>query len=63
MSDHEDAEKVEIKKEHGVCYLQRIPPYMNPISLRKLLTQKFEIGRIYLEPESNKKYLSNILYS
>ena len=39
------------KDKRGVCYLSRIPPYMNPISLRKLLSQRFEIERIYLEPE------------
>jgi len=36
----------------GVVYLSRIPPFMNPTSLRKLMEQKFEgVERIYMEQE------------
>ena len=37
--------------EKGVCYLPRVPPFMNPSNLRKLLSKRFEIERIYLEAE------------
>ena len=36
----------------GVVYLSRIPPFMNPSSLRKLVEQKFDgVERIYMEQE------------
>lgn len=34
----------------GVCYLSRIPPHMDPRTLRKILSQYGEIGRVYLLP-------------
>ena len=47
-------EEEEGKTEKGVCYFPKIPPYMNPNNLRKLLSQRFKIERIYLEAESKK---------
>ena len=57
----------------GVVYLSRIPPFMNPTSLRKLMEQKFEgVERIYMEQErdherknrvksgGNRKYLPTL---
>ncbi|CAH8360372.1 unnamed protein product [Eruca vesicaria subsp. sativa] len=35
----------------GVCYLSRIPPHMDHVRLRQILSQFGEIGRIYLAPE------------
>lgn len=43
-----EAEKAEKK---GVCYLSRIPPKMDPLKLRQLLSPYGEIQRIYLTPE------------
>ena len=38
-------------KGRGVVYISRIPGYMNSDYLRKLLTKRFEICRIYLQAE------------
>ncbi|PWA64662.1 pre-rRNA-processing protein ESF2 [Artemisia annua] len=35
----------------GVCYLSRIPPRMDPLKLRQILSQYAELERIYLTPE------------
>ncbi|GKD21784.1 pre-rRNA-processing protein ESF2 [Tanacetum coccineum] len=35
----------------GVCYLSRIPPKMDPLKLRQILSQYGELERIYLTPE------------
>ncbi|KAL0652745.1 hypothetical protein Bca4012_095436 [Brassica carinata] len=35
----------------GVCYLSRIPPHMDHVRLRQILSQFGEIDRIYLAPE------------
>ncbi|XP_051140211.1 pre-rRNA-processing protein ESF2 [Andrographis paniculata] len=43
-----EAEKAD---KRGVCYLSRVPPHMNPLKLRQLLSQYGEIQRIYLTPE------------
>ncbi|KAL5572826.1 hypothetical protein UlMin_022423 [Ulmus minor] len=39
-------------RNRGVCYLSRIPPLMNPLKLRQLLSQLGDIQRIYLTPEN-----------
>ncbi|KAB1223397.1 Pre-rRNA-processing protein esf2 [Morella rubra] len=38
--------------KRGVCYLSRIPPHMDPVKLRQILSQYGEIQRIYLTPEN-----------
>lgn len=38
-------------KRRGVCYLSRIPPHMNHLQLRHILSQYGDIQRIYLTPE------------
>ncbi|KAG9157176.1 hypothetical protein Leryth_004854 [Lithospermum erythrorhizon] len=43
-----DAKKAE---KRGVCYLSRIPPHMDPLKLRQILSQFGEIQRIYLTPQ------------
>lgn len=43
-----EAEKAD---KRGVCYLSRIPPRMDPLKLRQILSQYGEIERIYLTPE------------
>ena len=37
--------------KRGVCYLQSIPPQMTQEKLRKMLSKRFVIERIYLEKE------------
>ncbi|KAL8192427.1 hypothetical protein R6Q57_027612 [Mikania cordata] len=37
--------------KRGVCYLSRVPPRMDPLKLRQLLSQYGEIERIWLTPE------------
>lgn len=44
----EEAEKAD---KRGICYLSRIPPRMDPLILRQILSQYGEIQRIYLTPE------------
>jgi len=36
----------------GVVYISRVPPFMTPQTLKRLLGQHGEIGRIFLTPES-----------
>lgn len=36
----------------GICYLSRIPPHMDHVKLRQILSQFGEILRIYLTPEN-----------
>ncbi|KAL2938483.1 Pre-rRNA-processing protein ESF2, partial [Bienertia sinuspersici] len=43
-----EAEKA---NRRGVCYLSRIPPKMDPLKLRQILSAYGEIQRIYLAPE------------
>ena len=61
------------KDKRGVVYMATIPPHMSAEVIRKMLTQRFEIGRIYLEPENpahtrnrlktNKKASRNVRYT
>ncbi|KAG9458968.1 hypothetical protein H6P81_003476 [Aristolochia fimbriata] len=37
--------------KRGICYLSRVPPHMNPLKLRQILSHYGEIQRIYLTPE------------
>ncbi|KAK4746689.1 hypothetical protein SAY87_025726 [Trapa incisa] len=37
--------------KRGICYLSRIPPHMDHVKLRQILSQHGEIKRIYLAPE------------
>ncbi|KAI7742058.1 hypothetical protein M8C21_030064 [Ambrosia artemisiifolia] len=37
--------------KRGVCYLSRVPPRMDPLKLRQLLSQYGDIERIWLTPE------------
>ncbi|KAK6144036.1 hypothetical protein DH2020_020856 [Rehmannia glutinosa] len=43
-----EAEKAD---KRGVCYLSRVPPHMDPLKLRQILSQYGEIQRVYLTPE------------
>ena len=43
-------ESVTLKR--GVCYLSVIPPRMDDIILRKILSKRFEVERVYLEKEN-----------
>lgn len=43
--------------KRGVCYLSRIPPRMDPLKLRQILSQYGELERIYLTPEGYYHYL------
>lgn len=39
------------KTEPGIVYLSRIPPGMNPLKIRTLLSQYGTVGRLFLQPE------------
>ncbi|WCJ21213.1 Pre-rRNA-processing protein ESF2 [Euphorbia peplus] len=41
----------------GICYLSRIPPHMDHVKLRHILSQYGEIQRIYLAPAAPKAQL------
>ncbi|CAA2985715.1 pre-rRNA-processing protein ESF2 [Olea europaea var. sylvestris] len=43
--------ETEKANKRGVCYLSRVPPHMDPLKLRQILSQYGEIQRIYLTPE------------
>ncbi|XP_056169565.1 LOW QUALITY PROTEIN: pre-rRNA-processing protein ESF2 [Syzygium oleosum] len=45
------AEEAARAGNRGVCYLSRIPPHMDHVKLRRILSQYGEIQRIYLAPE------------
>ncbi|KAI9072120.1 hypothetical protein K1719_045897 [Acacia pycnantha] len=47
LKEAENADK------RGVCYLSRIPPHMDPLKLRRILSQYGDIQRIYLAPEGD----------
>ncbi|KAF6140246.1 hypothetical protein GIB67_000294 [Kingdonia uniflora] len=37
--------------KRGVCYLSRVPPRMDPLKVRQLLSEYGDIERVYLKPE------------
>lgn len=43
------------KKRTGVCYLSRIPLFMQPKQVRSALNKYAAVGRIFLVPEGNKQ--------
>jgi ESF2/ABP1 family protein len=43
------------KKRTGVCYLSRIPLFMQPKQVRSALNKYATVGRIFLVPEGKKK--------
>jgi len=45
------AEEVEKVAKPGIVYLSRIPPSMNPLKVKNLLSQFGEISRTFLQPE------------
>jgi len=47
------------KRKKGIVYLSSIPKYMNVTKLRELLGEYGDIGRVFLQPTSNR----NTLYS
>ena len=44
-------EKMAKKREPGVVYLSRVPPYMKPHKLKHLLYPYGNIGHVFLQPE------------
>ncbi|MCL7025197.1 hypothetical protein MKW94_007305, partial [Papaver nudicaule] len=42
-------------RNRGVCYMSRIPPQMDPVKLRQVLSQYADIDRIYLVPETKQQ--------
>ncbi|XP_061341427.1 pre-rRNA-processing protein ESF2 [Gastrolobium bilobum] len=40
-------------EKRGVCYLSRIPPHMDHVKLRHILSQFGDIQRIFLSPQGN----------
>lgn len=53
--DPEFADPDQKKYKFGIIYLSYVPEGLNVKILREMLSQFGEIGRIYLEPESNGK--------
>ncbi|BBH00470.1 RNA-binding family protein with RRM/RBD/RNP motifs [Prunus dulcis] len=47
-------------EKRGVCYLGRIPPRMDPSTLRQMLSQFGEIQRVYLTPQDPSAQVHNI---
>ncbi|CAN6572324.1 unnamed protein product [Malus baccata var. baccata] len=45
------------EKQRGVCYLGRIPPRMDPSTLRQMLSQHGEIQRLYLAPQDSSGHV------
>jgi len=48
------------KRKKGIVYLSSIPKYMNVTKLRELLSEYGDIGRVFLQPSSNRN--TYILY-
>lgn len=42
------------KRKKGIVYLSSIPKYMNVTKLRELLGEYGDIGRVFLQPASNR---------
>ena len=40
----------------GIVYLSRIPPSMNPLKVKNLLSQFGEVDRLFLQPEGKKDF-------
>uniref|UniRef100_A0A6N2KCB1 RRM domain-containing protein n=1 Tax=Salix viminalis TaxID=40686 RepID=A0A6N2KCB1_SALVM len=55
----DEGKKKKLKKEaekaqkRGVCYISRVPPGMDHVKLRQLISQYGEIQRIYLVPQNS----------
>jgi ESF2/ABP1 family protein len=49
------------EKQKGIVYISRVPPYMNPSSLRKLMESRFKgLERIYLEREKEQTHRDRV---
>ena len=46
----------------GIVYLSRIPPSMNPLKVKNLLSQFGEVDRTFLQPEGKKDLLLPFFY-
>lgn len=57
-----EAEKANMR---GVCYLSRIPPHMDHVKLRQILSQFGDIQRIFLAPQghTHSSHSHNNFYS
>ena len=51
LSDNQNDLGGVVKDGRGVCYLSRIPPRMDGDILRKMLSKRFDVERVYLEKE------------
>lgn len=38
-------------EKRGICYLSRVPPHMDPASLRQILSKYGDLQRVYLVPQ------------
>lgn len=45
------ASSKDAEKKRGVCYMSRIPPHMDHVKLRHILSQFGDIQRIFLAPQ------------
>ena len=44
----------------GIVYLSRIPPSMNPLKVKNLLSQFGEVDRTFLQPEGKESDIFKI---
>lgn len=42
------------KRKKGIIYISSIPKYMNVTKLRELLSEYGDIGKVFLQPASNR---------
>lgn len=45
------------KSRPGIIYFSRLPPFMKPAKVRYIFAQYGGIGRLFLQPEGNKKII------
>lgn len=48
--------ETEKAQKRGVCYLSRIPPHMDHVKLRQILSQFGDIQRIFLAPQGHSLF-------
>ena len=54
------ASSKDAEKKRGVCYMSRIPPHMDHVKLRHILSQFGDIQRIFLAPNKQIQSLTLI---
>lgn len=62
LSKEELEKQLKDIEKTGVMYISRIPPYMQPAQLRKILSRFGEVNRIFMAPEDPKVRAKRIKY-